>query len=146
MLIILYVYFLLLYSDFHLSTTITQCWPPLQVLCLWPQQNLGLGVGPKSYYLVDILYLTLPLLNFVRYLCLYILHNYFHKLSYFSPSTVILHSGKVSVFSDVYEAVLFPFCRGGSGFLESKGEDDPLLHRRSIKRGTQHQKCCLDVF
>ena len=44
-----------------------QCWPPLQVLCLWPQQNLGLGVGPKSYFHVDNLFLTLPLLNFIRY-------------------------------------------------------------------------------
>ena len=58
---------LLFMLDLHLPLSMNQCWPPLQVLCLWPQLNLGLGVGPKSYFHVDNLFLTLPLLNFIRY-------------------------------------------------------------------------------
>ena len=66
-----------------------QCWPPLQVLCLWPQQNLGLGVGPKSYFHVDNLFLTLPLLNFIRYF------SHFH--SFKSKSDYIASMRRISI-------------------------------------------------
>ena len=61
---------------------------PLQVLCLWPQLNLGLGVGPKSYLNVDNLFLTLPLRNFIR--CFTPLHFSFHHSQLLTTLKIIL--------------------------------------------------------
>ena len=63
-------------TSLQITYHILWCWPPLISMCHWPQLQIGLGVGPKSYLLIDRCQLTLPLLIFTRYFS-YFTHHVF---------------------------------------------------------------------
>ena len=128
---------LLFMLDLHLPLSMNQCWPPLQVLCLWPQLNLGLGVGPKSYFHVDNLFLTLPLLNFIRYFS----HFHFSLPHLIYIYTLLLFLSSVYL-SELRVKLLSVISNFPKKFPCNKILSSPMVSRTFL---TYHLHCCRPI-